>query len=173
LSPQTDSSIQKLLKDEEAWWILSEEERQNVIKELPAHWEVETEEKGPRIKGNILNSDSDWRSSLRQFQESLADGKLAPRWQAAAAEAMECRAQGQFDDWKATQYEEFWGQKQRLQSGVVASGSSRMKMVTLVGHGILKVGDVWSFSRAIRQPHGGTLLIEKEAKVSSCYNNRF
>jgi hypothetical protein len=126
---------------------------------------VETHEKGPRIKESILNSDSDWRSSLRQFQESLAAGKLAPRWQASAADAMESRASGDYDDWKAEQYEEFWGQKQRLQSGVVASGSSRMKMVTLVSHGILKVGDVWSFTRAIRQDNGPPLLIEKEAKV--------
>ncbi len=36
---------------------------------------------------------------------------MDPEWLAQAAQAMEERAEGEFDDWKEKNFEEYWGQK--------------------------------------------------------------
>lgn len=102
---------------------------------------------------------------MRQFQLDLQGGRYDPEWQRQAAEAMEERAQGKFDKFKEEQFEEFWGQKQKLDHDVIAGESSKVKLGTLVENGVVRVGDVWRYSRVFRR-RDEKLLLEKEVRVS-------
>lgn len=106
---------------------------------------------------------------MRNFQYDLEAGRYKPQWQAQARQAVQDRAQGKFDDFKEREFEQFWGQKQKLNHGVVAGESSKVKLETLIQHEIVRVGDVWKYRRIFgtkNDPDRQT-IVEKEAKVST------
>ena len=84
---------------------------------------------------------------------------------------MEERAAGEFDKYKDDQYEEFWGQKQKLAYDVVAGDMTNLKLSVLVKAGLYRVGDIWSFARVFGRSE--RVLVEKDVAVSSriavCY----
>lgn len=125
---------------------------------------------GYSIACEFLKYDPDFRRGIREFQEDLSTGRLDPEWQAAAAEAMEERASGEYDAYKENKYEEFWGQKQKLSFDVLAGEATTLKLETLIENGVFKVGDEVVFSRAIGRKEK-RVLIEKECKVR--YNFRY
>ena len=108
----------------------------------------------------------DFRRGIREFQEDLGMGRLEPAWQEAAAKAMEDRAQGKFDTYKENQFEEFWGQKQKLDHNALAGESARLKLEVLIQNGIFKEGDIFSYCRTTGRAKNKTLL-EKDCRVSS------
>jgi hypothetical protein len=114
---------------------------------------------------SFLRYSNNWRDAVRGFQFDLESGRYDPQWQAQAAVAMEERASGKFDKFKEDQYEEFWGQKQKLQWDVETGESSQVKLETLVKHGVVRIGDIWKFTRYF-QKGGVKTLLEKEVKVS-------
>src|SRR5207249_773775 len=94
----------------------------------------------------------------------LQNGRYDPEWQRQAHQAMKERANGKFDMFKEEQYEEFWGQKQKIDHGLIAGESSRVKLDTLVKHGVVQAGDVWKYSRTFgKGPE--RVLVEKEVRV--------
>lgn len=109
--------------------------------------------------------DPDFRRGIREFQEDLSSGRLDPKWQTAAAEAMEERARGEFDAYKENNYEEFWGQKQKLHWHALAGEATALKLDTMIENGTFRVGDEWFFSRVIGRKDK-RVLIEKECTVS-------
>ena len=82
---------------------------------------------------------------------------------------MKDRANGKFDNWKEKEFEEFWGQKQKLGNDALAGEASQVKLETLVDHGVFHKGDIWRYERAFNVTDEvgkkSTLLIEKEVKV--------
>lgn len=79
---------------------------------------------------------------------------------------MEERAAGKFDKYKDDQYEEFWGQKQKLAQNVLAGEMTNLKLGVLVKAGVYRVGDVWSFARAFGRSEK-KVLVEKDVTVST------
>ena len=79
---------------------------------------------------------------------------------------MEERAQGKFDKWKEEQFEEFWGQKQKVDPKALAGQSSTVKLHRLIEADLCKVGDLWSYSRIFGKGKA-RVLVEKEFKVHS------
>lgn len=118
----------------------------------------------PPLPESFLRYDNPWRDAVRQFQVDLENGRYDPEWIRQADIAVQERANGEFDDFKEREFEEFWGQKQRMDKSLSAGESSQVKLTTLVEQGVVRVGDVWKISRGFNVP-GGRLLIEKEAKV--------
>lgn len=121
----------------------------------------------PPLPDDFLRYDNHWRSGLRQFQVDLEAGRHDPEWQRQAAQAVRERAAGKFDSFKEREYEMFWGQKQRTDSNLRAGESAKVKLGTLIEHGLVQVGDVWKYSRLVGS-RGGTdreILIEKETKI--------
>lgn len=122
---------------------------------------------GYSIPMTFFKYDPDFRRGIREFQEDLAAGRLDPKWQADAAQAMEERARGEFDAYKEDQFEAFWGQKQKLNYDALAGESSKIKLEMLIQNNIFKVGDYFSYSRVIGGKKGVLrVLIEKDCKVS-------
>ena len=123
---------------------------------------------GYSIPITFFKYDPDFRRGIREFQEDLASGRLDPKWQAEAAEAMEARARGDFDAYKEDQFEAFWGQKQKLNHAVLAGESTTIKLDLLIQNEIFKVGDYFSYTRVIGRGKNG-VLIEKDCKVSEIF----
>ena len=119
---------------------------------------------GYSVHMDFLKYDADFRRGIREFQEDLSMGRLDPRWQEAAGEAMEERARGEFDAYKENQFEEFWGQKQKLDWKAVAGDSAKLKLDVLIQNGLFKNGDFFSYSR-VAGPAKARVMVEKECKV--------
>lgn len=124
--------------------------------------DVPLNEDGYSIPMRYFKYDADFRRGIREFQEDLAFGRLEPSWQASAAEAMEERARGKFDAYKEGQFEQFWGQKQKLSRSVNAGESTNVKLEMMVGKGVFKVGDYICYSRVIGR---NGVHIEKDSMV--------
>lgn len=78
---------------------------------------------------------------------------------------MEKRAAGEFDKYKETQFEEFWGQKQKVFWAGVAGDSAKIKLEELVQEGVIKIGDVWKFQRTVGKKEEDRIFFEKEIKI--------
>ena len=98
------------------------------------------------------------------YQQDLAAGRYDPEWLRQAAEAMEQRANGDFDEWKDQEFEEFWGQKQKLDSKAKAGQSGTIKLNRLVEAGLFKEGDIFSYMRTFGRGKG-KITVEKDVKV--------
>ncbi|KAL9094098.1 MAG: hypothetical protein Q9165_003513 [Trypethelium subeluteriae] len=109
----TTSQLKKVLLDSRAWSCLSAGEKDELIamlpeQSLPRLLEDNTE---PDMLHEYLRYNEIFSDDVGRFLEQLERGELDPGWQAKAAEAMEMRARGDFDEWKEREYEEYWGQK--------------------------------------------------------------
>lgn len=89
---------------------------------------------------------------------------MDPQWQRQAAQAMAERAAGDFDDFKEKEFEEYWGQKQKVDYNVLAGHASKVKLEDMLKEGIFKVGDSWTFDHNWgRGPDA--LRVEKECTI--------
>jgi hypothetical protein len=84
-----------------------------------------------------------------------------------AEEAVAQRAAGKFDKFKEQEFEEFWGQKQKMDRALAAGESSKIKLSTLIEHGVIRRGDIWKWSRSVRK-----VLVEKEARIIDINESR-
>ncbi|KAI9669820.1 MAG: hypothetical protein M1817_004561 [Caeruleum heppii] len=162
------TNLTRILSHPLALDCLSKEEREHLAIYLPGHIVTESEDNGTlRIPEQFLKYDPDWRTAIRVFQEDLSAGRYDPLWLEQAGAAMEERAHGDFDAWKAREYEAFWGQKQKMQSHVLAGFSAKIRCADLISADVLHPGDVWAFSRTFKQGKGPLLVMEKEVQVDA------
>ena len=119
---------------------------------------------GYSVPMEYFKYDPDWRRLVREFQEDLGAGRYDPEWQKQAIRAMEERARGDFDDYKDGQFEEFWGQKQKVHHLDRAGDSAQIKLEEMVSHGFIKEGDIFSYARVIGRSEE-RILIEKDMRV--------
>ncbi len=119
---------------------------------------------GYSIPITFFKYDPDFRRGIREFQEDLGSGRLDPKWQADAAQAMEERARGEFDAYKERKFEEFWGQKQKVDHNALAGESTKIKLELLIQNELFKIGDYFSYSRVVGGRQNG-VLIEKDCKI--------
>lgn len=116
----------------------------------------------PPLPESFLRYSNNWRDGIRQYQLDLQNGRYDPEWIQQAEEARKQRAEGKFDKFKAEEFEQFWGQKQKLDHRIAAGESSSVRLATLVEHGLVREGDIWKYSRSLSK---GKVLVEKEARV--------
>ncbi|KAK4866638.1 hypothetical protein LT330_008191 [Penicillium expansum] len=166
-----DLDLVKLLARPEAWNCLEESDKRDILALLPpdVHPEAQATSDDPDAKiqpipDSFIRYSNNWRDGVRQFQLDLQNGRYDPEWLHQAQEARERRENGEFDDFKEREYEQFWGQKQRVDSHAPAGESARVKMGTLLDEGVIQLGDIWKFYYVYgRGP--GRVVIEKEVRV--------
>lgn len=157
---------QELLSSDRAWTSLERDQQLKLISMLPnaslPDW-PESEDL-PNVPMEFLKTNRSMQADVRLFQEDLKEGRHEPSWQRSAAEAMEKRANGDFDDWKERNREEFWGQKQKTIKDARAGDSAKYSLEDLVAAGCFEVGDAWNMRRTMG--HGkNSVVVEKEATV--------
>ncbi|CAI7611845.1 unnamed protein product [Penicillium crustosum] len=166
-----DLDLVKLLARPEAWDSLEESDKREILALLPpdVHPEAyaisdDPDAKIKPIPDSFIRYSNNWRDGVRQFQLDLQNGRYDPEWLRQAQEAREQRENGEFDDFKEREYEQFWGQKQKVVWNAAAGESARVKMGTLINEGVIQLGDIWKFYYVYgRGP--GRIVIEKEVKV--------
>ncbi|KAL4905320.1 hypothetical protein BDW74DRAFT_21414 [Aspergillus multicolor] len=171
-----DINLKALLALPEAWDCLEESEKKEILDLLPSdiHPNPNPSLNDPEAKIDPLPSEfllysNNWGEALRTFQLDLAEGRYNPQWMREAEEAVRERAAGKFDKFKEQEFEEFWGQKQKMDRALAAGASSKIKLSTLIEHGVIQVGDIWKWSRSFYRPR---VLIEKEARIIEINGSR-
>ncbi|KAF7161204.1 hypothetical protein CNMCM6106_008530 [Aspergillus hiratsukae] len=167
-----DIDLVKLLARREAWDCLEENEKEEILSLLPENLHPnrestsdDSEAKIPPLPESFLRYSNCWRDSIRLFQLDLQHGRYDPEWQRQAQEAVREREKGKFDRFKEDEFEEFWGQKQKMDKTLTAGQSSQVKLSTLIEHGVVREGDVWKYSRVFGGKGRKKVLVEKEAKI--------
>ncbi|KGO68166.1 hypothetical protein PITC_038890 [Penicillium italicum] len=166
-----DLDLVKLLARPEAWNCLEESDKREILALLPpdVHPEAQatSDDTGTKIQpipDSFIRYSNNWRDGVRQFQLDLQNGRYDPEWLHQAQEAREQRENGDFDYFKEREYEQFWGQKQKVVRSAHAGESARVKMGTLIDEGVIQPGDIWKFYYVYgRGP--GRIVIEKEVRV--------
>ncbi|KAJ6150264.1 hypothetical protein N7471_001463 [Penicillium samsonianum] len=166
-----DFDLVKLLARPEAWNCLEESDKREILALLPpdVHPDAQATSDDPDAKiqpipDSFIRYSNNWRDGVRQFQLDLQNGRYDPEWLHQAQEAREQRENGDFDDFKEREYEQFWGQKQKVIWNAPAGESARVKMGTLIDEGVIQLGDIWKFYYVYgRGP--GRIVIEKEVRV--------
>lgn len=114
---------------------------------------------------------------ISHVEADIAEGKYTPANQAAIVEARKRSEAGEFNEFKDNKFEQFWGQKQRVNYEAVAGDTREVKITTLAKHQVLRVGDVFSLRRTFGKTKGigktkgagktkgGGVTVEKDAKV--------
>lgn len=118
----------------------------------------------PPLPDSFVRYSNNWRDGIRQFQLDLQNGRYDPEWLRQAEEARKQRQHGDFDSFKEREFEQFWGQKQKMNMRALAGESSRIKLAELVDAGIILLGDVWRFTFVFGKGEQ-RVVIDKEAKV--------
>lgn len=91
---------------------------------------------------------------ISHVEADIAEGKYTPENQAAIIEARKRSEAGEFNEFKDNKFEQFWGQKQRVNYEAVAGDTREVKITTLAKHQVLRVGDVFSLRRSFGNAKG-------------------
>ncbi|KAJ5242119.1 uncharacterized protein N7469_000446 [Penicillium citrinum] len=168
-----DADLVKLLARPEAWNCLDENEKREILALLPAdtHPDAETQQDDPNAKipplpTSFLRYSNNWRDGIRQFQLDLQNGRYDPEWLRQAEQARKQRENGDFDSFKEQEFEQFWGQKQRLNKKLLAGESAKVRLSELIDAGVILLGDVWRF-RYFFKTAEVPVTVDKEGRVSS------
>jgi hypothetical protein len=163
--------LQKLLARPEAWDILEEDEKREILALLPADTHPASElppdspsAKIPPLPESFVRYSNNWRDGIRQFQLDLQNGHFDPEWLREAENARRKREKGDFDSFKEREFEKFWGQKQRTGDSVMSGESSKVKLTQLIEAGVFLVGDVWRFCYVYGKGPD-RVIIDKETRV--------
>ena len=162
-SPLADEDLHAEFSDPKTYENFTKSDWEDLRETLPPSVPVNPD--GYSIPMTFFKYDPDFRRGIREFQEDLGAGRLDPKWQADAAQAMEDRARGEFDAYKEDQFEAFWGQKQKMSHDILAGESTKIKLDLLIQNEVFKVGDYFSYLRVVGRGKTG-VLIEKDCKVS-------
>ncbi|OKP13441.1 hypothetical protein PENSUB_632 [Penicillium subrubescens] len=164
-------NLQKLLARPEAWDILEEDEKREILALLPADTHPASElpsddpnTKIPPLPESFVRYSNNWRDGIRQFQLDLENGRFDPEWLRQAEQARRKRENGDFDSFKEREFEKFWGQKQRTRDTAASGESSKVKLTQLIEAGVFLVGDVWRFSYCYGKGQD-RLVIDKEVRI--------
>ena len=139
--------------------MLSEEEQAQIRKLLP-----ETALADGAPTEDFLKYSPDWREGVRVFQDEVRVGHHEPEWLEEANEARRERAAGLFDKHKDAEFEEFWGQKQRVDPRAQAGDAVKVVLGDMIKANLFVVGDIWSYARSFGRGKSA-ILVEKECLV--------
>ncbi|KAJ5936788.1 hypothetical protein N7466_003238 [Penicillium verhagenii] len=173
-----DTDLVKLLASSAAWHVLEEDEKRQILDLLPVdtHPDPDPPEDNPNapippLPDSFVRYSNNWRDGIRQFQLDLQNGRYDPEWLRQADEARQQRENGDFDSFKEREYEEFWGQKQKLDKSLPAGESGKVKLATLVDEGVIRIGDVWRFNYVYGKG-AERIFIDKEARVTEIKSSK-
>lgn len=164
---------QKLLANPGAWNCLEEDEKREILGLLPEGThptpepEATPDDPDPKIAPlpqSFIRYSNNWRDGIRQFQLDLQNGRYSDGWLRQAEKARQQRTEGDFDAFKEREFEQFWGQKQKVDYRVLTGESSRVRLKTLVKEGVFLPGDIWKYSYVFGRD-SERVHVEKEAKV--------
>lgn len=157
----TTSDLDHLLS-EKTWQLLSTAEQRECLSLLPDVDKISQSDGECVLRHSFFQHNLFLQDSLRELQDNLAAGFLLPAEVRKGTEASRDRTNGRADAFKDSQFERFWGEKQKLMAGAIAGDTSNLKLTALVTSGLFEVGDVFKYSRTLAAPDGTRVTVEKE-----------
>ncbi|KAL8654644.1 MAG: hypothetical protein Q9226_003350 [Calogaya cf. arnoldii] len=154
-------TLADFFSDPDNWAQVSAEDKDFIRNLLPPH--VELTDDGS-IPNDFWKYNPEFRLDCRNLQEDLRAGRMNPEWQSQAHQAMEERATGAFDNFKEREFEQYWGQKQKVDWKYLAGDASKIKLEELLDAGLFKEGDIWSFDHTFGRGDEA-VEIQKECKI--------
>ncbi|MCJ1419117.1 hypothetical protein MMC32_005470 [Xylographa parallela] len=151
-----DQDLHKALSRPEAWDMLSEEEKTEIRKQLP-----ESVFTDGVPNEDFLRYSPDWREGVRVVQDEVRSGRHEPEWLEEANEASKERAAGLFDEHKDKEFEEYWGQKQRVDPHAQAGDAVQVSLGDMIKANLFRTGDAFKYSRSFGRGKSA-ILVEKE-----------
>ncbi|MCJ1433750.1 hypothetical protein MMC27_003115 [Xylographa pallens] len=151
-----DQDLHRALARPEAWDMLSEEEKAEIGKQLP---ESVLTDGAPNE--DFLRYSPDWREGVRVVQDEVRSGRHEPEWLEEANEASKERAAGLFDEHKDKEFEEYWGQKQRVDPRAQAGDAVQVVLGDMISANLFRTGDTFKYSRSFGRGKSA-ILVEKE-----------
>ncbi|KAL8909876.1 MAG: hypothetical protein Q9171_004826 [Xanthocarpia ochracea] len=145
------------------WAQVPDDDKQFIQSLLPSHVELDEHD---TIPDDFWKYNPEFRLDCRNLQEDLRAGRMDPEWQRQAHQAMEERATGAYDNFKEREFEEYWGQKQKVDSKYLAGDASKVRLDELLAAGLFKEGDVWSFDHTFGR-RDKAVTIQKECQIVS------
>lgn len=118
----------------------------------------------PPLPDSFVRYSNNWRAGIRQFQVDLENGRYDPEWLRQAESARQQREIGDFDAFKEREFEQFWGQKQKMDMRAAAGECANIRLGTLLQAGVILPGDVWRYTFVFGKS-ADRIVIDKEAKV--------
>ena len=140
--------------------MLSEEEKTEIRKQLP-----ESVFTDGVPNEDFLRYSPDWREGVRVVQDEVRSGRHEPEWLEEANEASKERAAGLFDEHKDKEFEEYWGQKQRVDPHAQAGDAVQVSLGDMIKANLFRTGDAFKYSRSFGRGKSA-ILVEKECIVS-------
>ncbi|KAL8938615.1 MAG: hypothetical protein Q9211_003119 [Gyalolechia sp. 1 TL-2023] len=153
--------LASFFSDPQNWAEVPDSDKDFIRSLLPPHVELNDDGSVPTA---FWKYNPEFRLDCRNLQEDLRSGRMDPEWQRQAAQAMEERAAGEFDDFKEREFEEYWGQKQKVDWNALAGHASKVKLDEMLKEGLFKVGDAWSFDHTWGRGLDA-VRVEKECKI--------
>jgi hypothetical protein len=151
--------------------VLEEDEKREILALLPADIHpdadlstTDPERQIPPLPQQFIRYSTNWREGLRVFQLDLENGRYDPEWLRQAENARRERENGDFDSFKEREFEEFWGQKQKMNMAAAAGEHGRIHLKALVEAGVIQPGDIWRFNFVFGRGES-RLVVDKEARV--------
>ncbi|KAL8848342.1 MAG: hypothetical protein Q9221_006645 [Calogaya cf. arnoldii] len=154
-------TLADFFSDPDNWSQISAEDKDFIRNLLPPY--VELTDDGS-IPNDFWKYNPEFRLDCRNLQEDLRAGRMDPEWQSQAHQAMEERATGAFDNFKEREFEQYWGQKQKVDWKYLAGDASKIKLEELLDAGLFKEGDIWSFDHTFGRGDEA-VEIQKECKI--------
>ncbi|MCJ1401400.1 hypothetical protein MMC11_004613 [Xylographa trunciseda] len=151
-----DVELHKALSRSEAWDTLTEEEKAELRKLLP-----ESVMTNGTPNEDFLRYSPDWREGVRVFQDEVRSGRHEREWLEEAHEARRERTAGLFDKHKDEEFEEFWGQKQKVDPRAQAGDAVKVVLSDMIKANLFNTGDVFKYSRSFGRGKNA-ILVEKE-----------
>ena len=99
------------------------------------------------------------------MQDEVRSGRHEPEWLEEAKEASKERITGLFDEHKDKEFEEYWGQKQKVDPRAQAGDAVQVGLADLIKANLFKTGDAFKYSRSFGRGKDA-ILVEKECIVS-------
>lgn len=147
----------------QTWDLLTPEEQRECLALLP---DVDkTEINGQQALNhdffthNILLQDS-----IRDFQDRLDAGYMMPSHVKKTIDASRDRLAGKADAFKDEQFERFWGEKQKLDSTLIAGQTTSLTLPSMITSKVFLVGDVFQYSRTFQQGKK-RIAVEKDCNL--------
>ncbi len=118
--------LTSVLRRDDAWILLPQEVREELYSLLPEPQEGEPSH-DPDIHPLNTVYKSEIEEEVRRFKEDLTEGREQKKWRDEAMQASKDRLDGNFDDWKEMQREEYWGKREAENVTAEVNGSKKGK----------------------------------------------
>ncbi|BFZ65025.1 hypothetical protein YB2330_006188 [Saitoella coloradoensis] len=141
----------------------------DIDKIYPAAASDQEEPSDAQLRFDFFHYNSFLSEAIDDFTACLSSGTYAPSFLRSALVTNAARADGLYDSWKASHFESYWGQKQRLDNSALAGDAKGVKLGDVMRGSNGVVGDVWVYDRIFTSKKGEMRMSGKRKTMDTMH----